>query len=57
MAEMKHDAYGELLCGMDEETLRLYVSLTDENKAKITRLIETLLSQQSAGQQWPDSSA
>lgn len=55
MAEMKETSHGELLCGMNSETLRLYETLSGENKAKVTRLIETLLNRQSNDPQLPDS--
>ena len=41
---------GELLCGMDETTLRLYRNLTPENRQKVDSLIVTLRDQQSSGQ-------
>jgi hypothetical protein len=40
----------ELLCGMDETTLRLYQSLTPENRQKVDSLIATLRDRQSSGQ-------
>lgn len=42
---------GELLCGMDETTLRLYQKLNPENRRKVDSLIETLRVQQSSDQQ------
>lgn len=41
----------ELLCDMSAEIMQLYSTLTDVNKQKVTRLIETLLDQQSNDQQ------
>lgn len=41
----------ELLCGMDENTLRLYRKLTPENRQKVDSLIETLRDRQSNDQQ------
>ena len=43
--------HSELLCGMSEDILQLYSTLTDANKQKVTRLIATLLTQQSDDQQ------
>lgn len=37
---------GELLCGTDENTLRLYQKLTPENRQKVDFLIVTLRDQQ-----------
>ena len=42
---------GELLCGMDENKLRLYQKLNPENRQKVDYLIETLRAQQSSDQQ------
>lgn len=42
---------GESLCYMSEDILHLYSTLTAANKEKVTRLIETLLDQQSDDQQ------
>lgn len=41
---------GELLCGMDYNTLRLYQKLTPENRQKVDYLIVTLRDQQSNDQ-------
>ncbi len=50
MIENKTEERGELSCTMSEEMMRLYSTLTETNKGKVTRLIETLLGQQSNGQ-------
>lgn len=42
---------GELLCGMDENTLRLYQKLTPENRQRVDSLIATLRDRQLNGQQ------
>lgn len=45
----------ESLCCMSEEIFQLYSTLTAASKEKVTRLIETLLNQQSDDQQSSDS--
>ena len=43
---------GELLCeGMRPETWSRYISLSDSDRERVNSLIETLLNQQSGGQQ------
>lgn len=47
----QNENHNEVRCCMSIETMQLYSTLTEENKAKVTHLIETLLIQQSNGLQ------
>ena len=51
MMDERDVTFGELLCGMDESTLRLYQKLTPENRQRVDSLIVILRDQQSNGQQ------
>ena len=51
MMPKQTENHSELLCTMSVEVMRLYSTLTEANKEKVTLLIETLLDQQSNGQQ------
>lgn len=51
MTQMQPEKRNEMFSSMSAETMHLYSTLTEENKAKVTHLIETLLIQQSNGLQ------